>query len=62
MDVLTELKRFYKSFKGEKGVLGYTTKKKPIYYFVLGRGEKKIISTYSIHAREYILFGKIIPT
>ncbi|MBE5756590.1 MAG: hypothetical protein E7342_02205 [Clostridiales bacterium] len=54
MDVIKELKIFYKRFKGEKGIIGYSTKKRPLYYFSIGGGEKKIIATYSIHAREYI--------
>lgn len=54
MDVIKELKIFYKRFSGEKGIIGYSTLKRPIYYFALGGGEKKIIATYSIHAREYI--------
>ena len=55
MTVIKELKRFYKKFKGEKGVIGRTQNNAKIYYFALKKTEyPKIIITYSIHAREYI--------
>ena len=54
MDVICELQEFYKNFKGKKGVIGFSTLNKPIYYFCIGRGQKKILATYAIHAREYI--------
>ena len=55
MNVLTKLKRFYKKFKGEKSVIGYTQRGAKIYSFTVKKTEDpRIIVTYSIHAREYI--------
>ena len=59
MDTLSSVDRFYKRFKENadilsKGVYGYSLKKRPLYYFKIGKGKIKIVFTFSIHAREFI--------
>lgn len=55
MDILSVLDRFYKNYKYEKGVIGYTHEHRNIYYFCVRKTDApKIIVQYSIHAREYI--------
>ncbi len=55
MGVLEDLQIFYDNYNGEKFILGKTILNKPIYCFFIGtHGNKEIISTYSIHAREWI--------
>ncbi len=49
------LQNFYNRFSGEKGIIGVSENKLPIYYFSVKKTEyPKIIFTYSIHAREYV--------
>lgn len=55
MNVLRKLKVFYKKFRGEKGIVGYSVKGTKIYYFTVRKTDyPKVIVTYGIHAREYI--------
>ncbi len=55
MNVLDEVRAFYRNFKGCKGVMGYSERLKPIYYFKIVKSDfPVIIATYSIHAREHI--------
>lgn len=55
MDLFEELNGFYKEFPLEKGVLGYSVKRQPIYYFRVQKTKTPcVVTTYSIHAREHI--------
>lgn len=55
MNVIAKLSKFYCDFHGVKGIIGYSVKNKPIYYFNVKKSNSpKIIVTYCIHAREYI--------
>lgn len=55
MDVIEELKFFYKRFDGEKGSIGKSFCGKDILYFAVKKTAfPKIIVQYTIHAREYI--------
>ncbi len=55
MDVLYELKEFYNNFTGKKGVVGYSMKSKPIYFFGVEKTNfPTVIVQYAIHGREYI--------
>ena len=55
MDILSKIDRFYKKYKGEKGVVGETYERRRIYYFCVKKTDApRIIVQYSIHAREYI--------
>lgn len=55
MDILDSVKSFYKSYKGEKGIIGKSLFNIPIYYFATRKGDRpKIIVQYAIHAREYL--------
>lgn len=55
MNVLSEIKDFYISFKGEKGSIGKSYLKKDIYYFKIKKTDYPVfIVQYGIHAREYI--------
>ena len=55
MNVLDELKIFYKEFSGEKGYIGSTEKGKLIAYFAVRKtSSPKILIQYAIHAREYV--------
>lgn len=55
MDLFKRLNEFYADFSLEKGILGYSVKNQPIYYFCVKKTERpRVIATYSIHAREHI--------
>ena len=55
MNVLKRLDRFYKKYKGEKGVIGYSELGEKIPYFKVYKTNYPIIvAQYCIHAREYI--------
>lgn len=55
MNVLEELDKFYKEFKGEKGYIGSTVNGKLIPYFAVVKTRfPTLIVQYAIHAREYI--------
>ena len=55
MNVLEELKYFYRDWKGVKGYIGCTENGALIPFFALKKTEKPIIiAQYAIHAREYI--------
>lgn len=55
MDVLTEVKEFYRRWQGDKGYIGVTENGVPIPYFAVEKTEYPVvIAQYAIHAREYI--------
>ena len=55
MNVLDLNKRFYKKFKGKKGIIGLSQKGRPIYFYGVEIGDyPRIIVQASIHAREFI--------
>lgn len=55
MNVLYLNKKFYKRFKGKKGIIGVTEKSQPIYFYGVEKTDyPKIIVQSAIHAREYI--------
>ncbi len=54
MDLISELYYRYNLFNGEKGFIGTTHCGYKIPYFKIGKGEKKIIVTSCIHAREFV--------
>lgn len=55
MDVLRELGAFYEKFDGEKGIIGYTARRLPIYFFsVVKSSSPVVLAQYGMHAREYV--------
>ena len=55
MDIFERLNCYYENFNGEKGIIGKSWLKVPLYYIAVKKSEyPKIIFQYSIHAREYI--------
>ncbi|MBE5733730.1 MAG: hypothetical protein E7347_01620 [Clostridiales bacterium] len=55
MSIFDKIESFYAQFKGEKGVIGYSLLKKPIYYFKVEKTKNPVvIIQYSIHAREHV--------
>ncbi len=55
MNILDLNRRFYKSFKGKKGIIGLSENSHPIYFYGVERGDyPRLIVQSSIHAREYI--------
>ena len=55
MDVLDELKNFYRAWTGIKGYIGCTENGALIPFFAVNKTEKPVIlAQYAIHAREYI--------
>lgn len=55
MDVIEELKNFYREWKGIKGYIGCTENGALIPFFAVKKTEKPVIlAQYAIHAREYI--------
>ena len=55
MDVISEVEKFYQGYVGNKGVIGYSYLKEPIYFFEVRKTDFPVaIFQYSIHAREYI--------
>ena len=55
MDILKLTDKFYKNFKGEKGIIGCSVNRAPLYCFKVQKSDyPTIIMVYSIHAREYI--------
>ena len=54
MNLVNELYYRYDIFNGEKGFIGTTHCGYKIPYFKIGNGEKKIIITSCIHAREFV--------
>ncbi len=54
MDVLEEVYSFYDDFAGEKGVFGFSEERRPLVYFLLGKGEPVLLMQYAMHAREYV--------
>ena len=50
MGVFKSVEKFFNGFNGEKGVLGYSLKEKPIYYLAVNKtAYPKMIFTYAIH-------------
>ena len=55
MGIYKKLKNFYKKYQGEKGVIGFSEKSRPLYYFCVKKSDfPVVIVQYAIHAREYI--------
>ena len=55
MSVFCDVYDFYSSFSGEKGIIGNSFFRLPIFYMAVKKTEyPKIIFQYAIHAREYI--------
>lgn len=55
MDVLSELESYYKSFVGEKFIIGKSFFSRPIYCFKVSATPMPVlIFQYAIHGREYI--------
>ncbi len=55
MNVLEELKCFYREWAGVKGYIGCTENGVPIPFFAVKKTERPVIlAQYAIHAREYI--------
>ncbi|MBE5754524.1 MAG: hypothetical protein E7340_04250 [Clostridiales bacterium] len=55
MDILQKIERYYNSFNGEKGIIGFSEKSQPIYYFCVAKSfYPKIIVQCGMHAREHI--------
>lgn len=55
MNIVDSVYKFYNSYEGEKGLIGYTEKQKPISYVVVKKSSRpRVIIQYSIHAREWI--------
>lgn len=55
MDILQKIERYYNSFNGEKGIIGFSEKSQPIYYFCVSKSFfPKVIVQCGIHAREHI--------
>ncbi len=55
MDILQKIERYYNLFEGEKGIIGFSQKDKPIYYFCLSKSRfPKVIVQCGMHAREDI--------
>lgn len=55
MDVIKEVKRYVKRYRGEKGIIGKSELGEDIEYFAVEKTPyPKVICVFSIHAREYI--------
>ena len=55
MSVFSSVESFYHNFKGEKSVIGYSIKGRPLYLITVKKSDfPKVIFQYSMHAREYI--------
>ena len=55
MDILQEIENFYNNFEGEKGIIGYSEKLKPINYFCASQTDfPRVIVQCGMHAREHI--------
>ncbi len=55
MNILDLNRKFYKCFKGKKGIIGVTEKSRPIYFYAVEKSDyPRLIVQSSIHAREYI--------
>lgn len=55
MKVIDKTKKFYKRFKGQKGVIGFSFQGRPIYYFKIKKSSRPVIIVQcAIHAREHI--------
>lgn len=54
MDALEEVYSFYENFAGEKGVFGYSEERRPLVYFLFGKGKPVLLMQYAMHAREYV--------
>ncbi len=55
MNILDLNRKFYKDFKGKKGIIGVTEQSRPIYFYGIEKSNfPRIIVQSSIHAREYI--------
>lgn len=55
MSILDLNKKFYKNFKGKKGIIGLSEQSRPIFFYAVERSDyPKLIVQSSIHAREYI--------
>lgn len=53
--IFEEIKKFYQSYDGKKCVIGYSFRGREIFAFHIGQPTgRQFISTYAIHAREYI--------
>ncbi len=55
MNILDLNKKFYKCYKGKKGIIGVTEQARPIYFYGVEKTHyPRLIVQSSIHAREYI--------
>lgn len=55
MDILEKVFDCYSNFKGEKGIIGFSRKNYPIYYFCVNKSlYPRVIVQCSMHAREHI--------
>ncbi len=54
MNVYEEVRAFYRSFRGEKRIIGRSRLGRELYAVRIGRGEPCGISQYAIHAREWV--------
>lgn len=55
MGVLEKLDKFYESFNGQKGLVGYSSLRRSIYYFLVEKSSfPTVLVQCAIHAREYI--------
>ena len=55
MGVLRAIGGFYGKYFYEKGIIGYSAKKRPIRFFAVEKSRSPVIvAQYAIHAREYI--------
>lgn len=54
MSVFGDVERFYKRYKGEKTVIGYSVLRRPIYAMKVGEGYPVGIVQGGIHGREWI--------
>ncbi len=55
MKVINKTEKFYKHFKGQKGVIGFSCQGRPIYCFKVKKTSRPVIIVQcAIHAREHI--------
>ena len=55
MSIFSSVESFYNNFSGEKSVIGYSIKGKPLYCMKIAKSEyPKVIFQYAMHAREYV--------
>lgn len=54
MDIFSEVRKFYQSYRGEKRMIGRSALGREIFALRTGRGTPCGIAQYAIHAREWI--------